>query len=723
MKRDNNLFQGEEEFQKFLKNSIIQYIKLKFQNKKGLISFIENKLLDIKIPKTANYTKITDILKEKSKDFYTDMLKVHSPLEIAHLYSFYRMLIDIFWETTWIKTFSPFYKFLFNEEPEIKNKSDQRKYAAKIITELSQQELQKKWIEYSSEPFPFLFGETTTPVIHYEHLTIGPLGFLFSLHYREKEIFGSYEPVLSILVNTTPTGEDIFDWEETDAFKVFSDILKELNRKINEVTSSYPLYANYLKSIGFEFPYSEWEKQLLNFVKLFKNQIKEDRIPPMFYQMVQLTAMFFTDEEIIDLLNRLLAEEKLIVKSETEIEDLKIMGEGIVKRPKSWLARPAFELASDIASIKSKEFRDLLTDVLENGTIKYLEQVFDKDFETFRRICIKKKLYKFASLEKYRIPKKKAIRLVLESYGLRTPSTLPLDIRGEINSYIEEIQKFEEECETMEERELIKEIIDLLRDGRMHFERILKEWVFIIISLILHYENSVARGLSSNIFLLDWPIFYISYDIERKLNEIKKKYREFLEKLTSEFNTSGNLRIKIDNYIKKERIEFTLGDWLSLLQLSVRYADENLSNRFWSALPAHFYRNTQESISEIESFLNKEGALKLLNLASHERAMIEFQENIENRQEALNILSKVREEILLELQRLPELVIITKEVTDGQTGLKYYEARLTTNKSIKIYGTQFVGLNFLYYLIPRFEKEEDIAIYPIIITNLTDNVF
>ena len=281
MKRDNNLFQGEEEFQKFLKNSIIQYIKLKFRNKKGLISFIENKL-DIKIPKTANYTKIIDILKEKSKDFYTDLLK-HSPLEIAHLYSFYRMLINIFWETTWIKTFSPFYKFLFNEEPEIKNRSDQRKYAAKIITEFRQQELQEKWIKYSSEPFPFLFRERTTPVIHYEHLTIGPLGFLFSLHYRGKEIFERYKPALSILVNTTPTGEDIFDWEETDAFKVFSDILKELNRKINEVTSSYPLYANYLKSIGFEFSYSEWEKQLLNFVKLFKNQIREDKIPPMFY--------------------------------------------------------------------------------------------------------------------------------------------------------------------------------------------------------------------------------------------------------------------------------------------------------------------------------------------------------------------------------------------------------------------------------------------------------
>ena len=534
--------------------------------------------------------------------------------------------------------------------------------------------------------------------------------------------------MLSILVNTTPTGEDIFYWKETDAFKVFSDILKELNRKINDVTSSYPSYANYLKSIGFEFSYSEWKNQLRDFVKdfvkIFKNQIK-GKPPMMFYQMVQLTAMFFTDEEIIDLLNRLLAEERLIVKSETEIEDLKITEGGIIKRPKSWLARPAFELASDIASIKSKnKFRDLLTDVLKNGTIKYLEQVYDEDFETFKHICIKKRLHKLASLEKCYVPKEKAIKLVLESYGLRTPLTSPLKIREKINSYIQEVQKFEGEyrTRTMGEWELIRKIINLLRDGRTYFERILKEWTFIITTLILHYEDSIARGLSADTFILDRPIFYI-WSIERELNEIKKKYKDFLKKLGLKFSISDDLRTKIDNYIKKERIKFTLGDWLSLLQLSVRYADENLSNRFWSALPAHFYRNTQESISEIESFLNKEGALKLLNLASHERAMIEFQENIENRQEALNILSKVREEILLELQRLPELVIITKEVTDGQTGLKYYEARLTTNKSIKIYGTQFVGLNFLYYLIPRFEKEEDIAIYPIIITNLTDNVF
>lgn len=39
------------------------------------------------------------------------------------------------------------------------------------------------------------------------------------------------------MVNTTPAGIDIFDWEKSDALKVFSTILKELNKKINKVAS------------------------------------------------------------------------------------------------------------------------------------------------------------------------------------------------------------------------------------------------------------------------------------------------------------------------------------------------------------------------------------------------------------------------------------------------------------------------------------------------------
>ena len=721
-----DIFKDKEIFQRFLENSTQQYIKLKFGNKKNLISFIQNNF-GIKTPKTANYTKISEMLREHSKDFYRDILGVVSPLEIAHLYSFYKLLTDIFWETTWVKTFSPFYTFLFNEDIEIRNKSEQRKYAAKIITEFRQIDLQEKWIEYSSAHPPLIFyGEPTTPVIHYEHLTIGPAGFLFSLYYREKEIFGNYEPALSILADTTPTGEDIVDWEGTDAFKVFTSVLKELDRKISETALNYPVYADYLASIGFEFSYSEWKEQLLNFVKLFKNQIKEDKIPSTFYHIVQLTAMFFKDEETINLLNKLITEDVLKIKSETEIGDLKITKDGIIKRPKSWLAKPALELAMDIALVKgmsNEGFIEVLKDVLKRGAIKYLEEVFDNDFETFKLICSGRGLHRFTTLDKYLIPKERAIRLVLESYGLRTPSTLVLEERRELYSLLKRIEEFEGKFKRLEEQELIKETIDHLQSGRTRLERILKEMVFIIISLILHYENSISQGIR-DVFVLDRPVFYIGYDIERGLDRIKGRYREFLERLViQDFGISDELKNKINSYVKRGIIRFGPGDWHDLVRRSVEYADTNLSNEFWSALPSNFVNNMRTVVSEVERYFIRENALKWLNITSHERAKRELRESTESRQKALNSALKLRKVIPLLLQNLPEPVVITKKVSDAKTGEEYYEAELITGKILKIYGTRFVELQFPYYFIPRFEEKEGVAFYPILITSLTDNVF
>ncbi len=720
------LFDSKQSFNDFLEKSTLQYIKLKYRNKNNLIFEIQDKF-DIKIPKTANYTKISKILRENSKDFYRDVLGLASPLEVAHLYSFYKLLTDIFWETTWVKTFSPFYTFLFNEDIEIRNKSEQRKYAAKIITEFRQLDLQEKWMEYSSAyPPPIFYGEPTAPVIHYEHLVIGPAGFLFSLYYREKEIFGNYKPALSILVDTTPTGEDIVEWRGTDAFKVFTSILKELDKKISEITSNYPVYADYLASIGFEFSYSEWRKQLHNFVKFFKNQIKEDKIPLMFYHIVQLTAMFFKDEEIVDLLNKLIAEGVLKIKSETEIGDLKITKDGIIKRPKSWLAKPALELASDIASVKGmnyEEFMELLKYVLKKGAIEYLKEVFNNDFETFKLICSGRGLHRFATLDKYLIPKERAIRLVLESYGLRTPSTSGLEERKEIYSFLKKIEEFGGMYKRLEEQELIKETIDYLRNGRTHFERILKEMLFIMISLILHYEDSISQGIK-DVFVLDRPVFYIGYDIERGLDRIKERYREFLERfVTQDFDTSDDLKNKIDSYVKRGIIKFGPGDWYNLVRLSIKYADINLSNEFWNTLPSNFVNNMHTAISEVERYFTKENALKWLNTASHEGAIRELRESTESRQKALNSALKLRKVIPLLLQNLPEPVVITKKVSDAKTGVEYYEAELITGKILKIYGTRFVELQFPYYLIPIFAVEDDIFLYPILITCLTDDVF
>lgn len=140
---DWNIFEGKDNFLRFIDNSILQYVRLRFGSRKGLISFV-NANFGTKIPETATYTRISEVLKENSKDLYKDVIRL-SPIEIAHLYSFYKVLTDTFWET-----FSPFYAFLFNEKIRIGKKSELRKYATRIIEKFDQNELTKKWIELTS---------------------------------------------------------------------------------------------------------------------------------------------------------------------------------------------------------------------------------------------------------------------------------------------------------------------------------------------------------------------------------------------------------------------------------------------------------------------------------------------------------------------------------------------------------------------------------------------
>lgn len=724
MNTDFNIFEEKEKFLKFVENSLLQYIRLKFGNKNNLISFIES-VFGIKISKNASYDKIKKTLKENSKEFYRDVLRVESPIEIAHIYSFYKVLTDLFGETTWTKTFSPFYNRLFDEEIKIRKKSELRVYAGKIITSFNEQDLTNKWIEISSTT------EIYRPVIHYKHLTLGPLGFKLPLYYREKEIFGRHEPILAILVDTTPAGEYIVNWERTDAFYVFSSIQTELNTKITDIRSNYPLYNDYLTSIGFEFPYTEWKQNSLELVRELKVQLKENKIPLWFYQIVQYTGMFFKDKEIINLLNKLIAENKLVINPElSEIEDLKITKDGIIKRPKSWLARPAFELASDITSMKSKnseeDFRRLLTDILKIGTIKYLEQMFDKNFETFKALCTKRGLHKFALLDRHALPKETAIRFLLESYGLQTPSADSLKIRFVIEKFlIVNLREFRGNYEKMDDLPLVENIRLLLNDGRTYLERLLKEWLFIMISLVVHYEDQISRGSFKDIFLLDRPIPYISpYNREQELNRAKEEFKEFLGR----FNVSEDLKKKINEYATEGRANFTLGDWYSLVSSLMKYIEQesNLANKFWESLPKQFHEDIDKRVSELERYFIKENALKWLNKAHHEALMVELRKSIESRQKALNALLKLDKIISSTLQSLPELITLTEKVTEAKTGLEYHKAEYKSNENsytLKIYGTRFIELSFLYHLITCFEENSNIVTYPILITDLTDTIF
>ncbi len=199
-----------------------------------------------------------------------------------------------------------------------------------------------------------------------------------------------------------------------------------------------------------------------------------------------------------------------------------------------------------------------------------------------------------------------------------------------------------------------------------------------------------------------------------------------MERLVNKgFNVSDDLKNKVMDYVTGGKIRFTLGDWFTLLKLSVEYVNVKLSGDLWSVLPTHYQRNLASSVSDVERYFFRDGVLKWLNAASHEGALKEIHENVENRTNALNAVLKLKNVVASIMQSLPELVLITKRVTEVKTGLEHYEAVCAGSKRpLKIYGIRFLEPQFLYYLIPQFESRgKNIIVYPILITNLTGVVF
>jgi len=719
MTTDSDVFNDRQNFEKFLSNSRLQYIKLKFGNKKNLINHI-NKNYDMKLKENLSYIELDAILTTASINLYVDILEASSINEVAHRYSLYKTLTDTFWETTYWKTFSPLYNFIFDTNIKITRKTDLRNSAAKIVTDLSQDEFLEKWIYYT------LDGRSR-PVIQYEHLTIGPFGLIFSLHYREKELFGSQEPLLGCLVDSTHAGEDIVNWDKTDIVYLFSQIIKITKLKYERLKESDPIYFDYLNSIGYEFP-SYLNSDLSQLSDNLKN--KNNGITIGFYCIVQLSTLFLQDIDLIKILNKLIYKKKLVVKSEVEIKDknIKVSKFGIVKRPELWSSKPAFGLASDIASLApgSENFNEILSNIMKEGAIKYLQQLYEKRFELFQLICKKRYLYSFAKSNRTNISRDIAINLLLECYGLKNASSPSVDMRIHLKSVLQRINRFNENCENFnDETVLVEEIITNLRDGRSYLERGLKEWLYFLSSLIIYYEEIASKKKIPDNFVMDRPIFHIYYDRDKELNDIRDKFLIFLKNFTSSeaFKISEDLKIKIDKYSRKENSNFTLGDYFELVKKVHMYFKDRKNSEIWKCYPKEIGDKLDHLISDLDSFLIKEESFKLLNIASHGNAVIEFRRNMDLRNKSINLILKLDIIIFNVFNYLPNLITITGKVTEMKTGLEYYEFEHIDDRGAKIYGTRVIDFSYVYYFVPRIQEQDMISIYPILVTDLTDIMF
>lgn len=700
--RSFGVFDSDENFERFSANSIVQYARLKFGSKRELLKSVET-IFKGKIPGDSSYLNIVLFLYQKSPEDFRKIFGISHLIEMCHLYSFYKMMMDVFYETSWMKDFTPFYKFLFGKEVKISTKKEKRAYAARIITNFDQPSLESKYLEFSSSyRYP--------PVIHYGHLTVGPLGFIFTPYYREKEILEIPQPTLSVLAKESLEGVDIINWERTNLTKFFTEIMNDIRSKMISLRSKCPVYKRYLNLIGFDEAIFE-KKDALSLSKDFKEKISQNLIPTWFYEIVQLSSMFLTDEEAIKLLNRLIAEGILVIKvSEIDLNNIKVTKDCFLLKPKSWLVRPSMDLARDLSE-SEEEFPLMLTEILKKGAIKFLNSLYERDPEEFSKLLNKRGLYKFSKLEPTSIPKETAIRRLLESYGFRIPSQWGFEIRSIIKDYIHKLRKFKKKYHQLRERDLVNNVISFLKNGRDHLERILKEFAYILIILILNLKYAAEQNIKIS-FLIKRPLAMpSSFSRDRDLHFLKREAFNLLRRL-SDPSLFGKLN--------KRRL--TLGDWQVLITHLLHYLERDLK---------FFYKELMIDVKmRLEKFkyligqVEKEGIFAQLNKASHEEGRREIMTDTDSRKNAIEALLKF-DEILAGLYScLPPLARVTREVKEIETGLQYYETKIIDEnfkeKTLKIYGTPSIEPSETYYIFTRKDEEDKIAIYPMLITNLSD---
>jgi len=689
------IFNNDRRFEGFLANSIVQYIRLKFGNKTEFIRSVE-KICREKISRNSSSLNIALYLYQNSPEVFRKLLGVSHLIEMVHLYSFYKVLTDIFYEAPWAKNFSPLYKFIFGKEAsKFWFKKEKRRYAAQIITSFDQRTLEYKYLEFSNR-----YGYP--PVIHYGHLVTGPLGFIFSPYYREKEILEVPKPLLSVLIEKSYEGDDVIDWRSTKLPNFFSAVIKKMKSKMISIGSECPVYKQYLNIIGIDETIFENKRDVTFLSKDFKEKIMRNLIPIWFYEIVQLSGMFFTDEEAIKFLNMLIAENILVPKvSEIDLYNMKVTKDCFLLKPKSWLVTPAIDLAKDL-SRSENEFQPTLTEILKTGAISFLNSLYEKSPETFLKLLDKKGLYKFSRLKPLDIPKETAIRRLLESYGFQVSAQWGFEVRRLVKDYADELREFKSKYHQLGEREIVNDTISLLGKGRIHLERIAKEFAYILTILLLSLKRVVEQNVNSR---------------EKYLSDLKRQVYNFL----------GSL-LDPETFGKFTRHKMALGHWFTLIRHLFNYLERSGIKEVFHKELTIDVKTRLEDYKHLINCIEKDCISAQLNKSSHEEGMREIMIDADSRKRAIDVLLNF-DAVLIDLySSFPPLARITREVKEVETGLEYYEAKILDRnfeeKTIKIYGTRLIDPSETYYVfMQKSEEEKEFAVYPLMVTNLVDLVF
>lgn len=292
-----------------------EYIGKRFGSKVNFVAFIKEKT-GIKFSENKSYDVLFSEIEKKIGNVYFFPLLGIKDIEEAEMRScladaFYKALV----ETTWMHQFSPLYERLTGEKIKIKRKVEKKEPAYRLAFSVDENEFISAWIDLYKEGI-------LPPVIHYKNIVIGPLGWLKSLEKRDKDtlglIFGLSSNIIDIIINK-------FDPESRDI------IIGSLLGIIQQIGSD-PNKFELQDEIG---------REALEHLKGVESE-QDDEI--RFAKIVQMIHVYFNDENLIQIINELIASKKisgpkvhgLYERYPYSFSDWIITKYGIFKQDPSW---------------------------------------------------------------------------------------------------------------------------------------------------------------------------------------------------------------------------------------------------------------------------------------------------------------------------------------------------------------------------------------------------
>jgi hypothetical protein len=252
-----------------------EYIGKRFRPdpKANFIAFVKEKT-GIKFSEKKSYDVLfSEIEREIGRENFFSILGIKD-LEEAEMRSsladaFYKALV----ETTWMHQFSPLYERLTGEKIKIKRKVEKKEPAYRLAFSVDENEFINAWID--------LYKEGILPtVIHYKNIVIGPLGWLKSLL-----ISGLYSDVIDIIsTKFNPKSLDII-------IGALLGIVEQIGNDPNKFELQ--------DEIGREA------------LKLLKEVESEQDEEIRFAKIVQTIHVYFNDENLIHIINELIASKKI----------------------------------------------------------------------------------------------------------------------------------------------------------------------------------------------------------------------------------------------------------------------------------------------------------------------------------------------------------------------------------------------------------------------------